>query len=126
MTKQINKNLSAEQKEVLFKHGTEAPFSGRYYKKGEDGVYHCVNCDNPLFKTEQQFYSECGWPSFVKPVGKNSVKYITDESFGMIRTEVVCGKCGAHLGHVFDDGPGPTHQRYCINSVVLDLKKGGK
>ena len=110
----------------MFEHGTEAPFTGQFYKKGDDGIYYCANCHNPLFKTDDQFDSSCGWPSFTDPVNKDSVVYKNDESYGMIRTEVLCGKCGAHLGHVFDDGPGPTHQRYCINSAVFDFEKKNK
>lgn len=123
MVKKINKNLSDLQREVMFEHGTEAPFTGQFYLKKDEGVYHCANCDIPLFKTDEQFDSGCGWPSFENPITKDAVVYKEDTRHGMVRTEVLCGNCGAHLGHVFPDGPGPGGQRYCINSVVLDLKK---
>jgi peptide-methionine (R)-S-oxide reductase len=122
MINQINRQLSEEQKRILLSGGTEAPFSGEFYLTKQDGIYHCANCDNPIFKTDEQFDSGCGWPSFTDPITPKSVQYKEDKSYGMSRTEVICGKCGAHLGHVFDDGPGHSGQRYCINSLALDKK----
>lgn len=119
MAKQINPNLSNVQKKVLLEHGTEAPFSGEFYLKKGTGTFHCANCDNPIFRTDEQYDSDCGWPSFTEPITKEAVRYVEDNSFGMSRTEVLCGKCGAHLGHVF---PEASHQRYCINSVALEMK----
>jgi peptide-methionine (R)-S-oxide reductase len=123
MTKQINPNLTEEQKQVLLNHGTEAPFSGEFYLNKDEGIFHCTNCDNPIFRSDEKFDSGCGWPSFTDPITKDAVTFVEDTSHGMTRTEVCCGKCGAHLGHVFPDGPGPTHQRYCINSAALGLHK---
>lgn len=124
--KPLNSKLTEEQKKIMFEQGTEAPFSGKFYTKGDDGIYHCANCGNPLFRTNEQFDSRCGWPSFTEPISDKSVVYKEDTTFGMVRKEVLCGNCGAHLGHVFDDGPGPSHQRYCINSAVFDFHKGEK
>lgn len=118
------KELTPEQYKVMFEHGTEVPFSGKYYLSNDTGIYHCGACDNPLFKSDAKFDSGCGWPSFFKPVSKKAVKYKKDISHGMRRVEVICSQCGAHLGHVFPDAPKtPTGQRYCINSLALDLKK---
>ncbi len=119
---QINPKLSQQQKDVLFGRGTEAPFSGEYLNHQEDGTYACANCKNPIFNSENKFNSHCGWPSFDRAI-PGSVKEIIDNSHGMIRQEVVCANCGAHLGHVFDDGPkDTTGQRYCINSLSLGFK----
>ena len=121
---QINPKLSQQQKDVLFGRGTEAPFSGEYLNHQEDGTYACANCKNPIFNSENKFNSHCGWPSFDRAI-PGSVKEIIDNSHGMIRQEVVCANCGAHLGHVFDDGPkDTTGQRYCINSLSLGFKEG--
>jgi peptide-methionine (R)-S-oxide reductase len=120
--------LDDEQYRVLRLKGTEKPFSGKYYYENEAGVYCCAGCNNPLFKSDTKFDAGCGWPSFYEPITKDAVKENKDISYGMVRTEVVCGKCGGHLGHVFDDAPDqPTGLRYCINSVSIDLdKKDGK
>jgi len=115
--KEIKNKLTPEQYKVLREKGTEVPFTGKYVHKGEDGVYRCAVCDNPLFSSNAQFDSGTGWPSFDKAI-EGSVEYKQDGN----RTEIVCAKCGSHLGHVFDDGPTATGKRYCINSVCLNLK----
>lgn len=120
------KVLSPQQYEVLRQKGTEAPFSGKYYLHKEKGVYVCAACGAELFKSDAKFDSGCGWPSFSDVVDSSKVVYTKDMSHGMIRTEITCAKCGSHLGHVFDDGPAPTGQRYCINSVSIDFKKPDK
>ena len=120
--------LDNEQYQVLRLKGTESPFSGKYYYENEEGIYCCSGCNNPLFKSDTKFDAGCGWPSFYEPITKDAVKENKDISHGMVRIEVVCGKCGGHLGHVFNDAPDqPTGLRYCINSVSIDLdKKDGK
>lgn len=117
------KKLTPEQYNVCRKKETEIPFTGKYYDCKEKGVYKCSCCGNELFDSDTKFESGTGWPSFFKPLNEENVKYESDESFGMIRTEVMCKKCGAHLGHVFDDGPQPSNLRYCINSISLELDK---
>lgn len=106
---------------IAFEKGTERAFTGKYWDFEGVGTYACAACGNVLFQADAKFASSCGWPSFYQPERKNSVLYHEDRTFGMVRTEVTCGRCGAHLGHVFDDGPPPTGQRYCINSVSLEF-----
>ena len=101
---------------------TEAAFTGQYWDKSTKGTYYCAVCGNKLFKSDAKFASTCGWPSFFEPIRKNSVIYHDDKSYGMHRTEVICARCSSHLGHIFDDGPPPTHKRFCMNSVSLDFE----
>lgn len=103
--------------------GTERPWTSKFEKFNEAGTYYCAACGNALFKSDTKFESGCGWPSFYEPISKGSIIYTPDNSHGMSRTEVQCGRCKAHLGHVFDDGPPPTGLRYCINGVILDFAK---
>jgi peptide-methionine (R)-S-oxide reductase len=117
------KALTPLQFKVTRLKGTEAPFSGEYNKFYEDGVYHCVGCGAELFRSESKYDSRSGWPSFYDAVDKGNLKLREDHSHGMVRTEVQCALCGAHLGHLFDDGPQPTGLRYCINSAALSFEK---
>ena len=118
--------LDDEQRHVLLEHGTEAPFCGGLLDEKRKGVFTCRLCGLPLFNAGTKFESGTGWPSFTSPFAEGHLRYIQDTSYGMVRVEIVCGRCGGHQGHVFPDGPPPTGERYCINSVSLDFTPNGE
>jgi peptide-methionine (R)-S-oxide reductase len=117
------KQLTPEQYAVARQKGTERAFTGKYWNTHDDGTYRCICCGNELFDASTKFDSGTGWPSFTAPLDPKRVRLEVDRSHGMVRTEVLCGRCDAHLGHVFEDGPGPSGQRFCMNSCSLDLEK---
>ena len=119
--RELAADLTQEERHVLLDHGTEAPFCGVFLDEKRPGTFTCRLCGLPLFKGGAKFESGTGWPSFTTPFAANHLEYVHDNSFGMVRTEIVCARCGAHQGHVFPDGPPPTGERYCINSVSLDF-----
>lgn len=119
---QWRNELSPEQYSVLREAGTESPGTGKYYMAFENGIYKCGGCGEPLFSSESKFISHCGWPSFDKEIEEGKIMERIDTSHGMVRTEILCGNCGSHLGHVFEDGPTKTGLRYCVNSLSLDFE----
>lgn len=120
------KELTPEQYRILREKGTERAFTGKYWDNHEVGTYVCAACGTELFESNTKFDSGCGWPSYFEAIDSNRIIYKTDKSFGMTRTEVMCAKCGGHLGHIFDDGPPPTGKRYCINSGAMKFIKKDK
>ncbi|MDH4202124.1 MAG: peptide-methionine (R)-S-oxide reductase MsrB [Phycisphaerae bacterium] len=124
--RQWKQKLTRQQYYVLRQKGTERPFTGKYDHFFEEGVYKCAGCGAEIFSSDAKYNSGCGWPAFSAPADKEAVAERRDTTLGMVRTEIYCPKCGGHLGHVFNDGPAPTGQRYCINSAALDFEKGDK
>jgi peptide-methionine (R)-S-oxide reductase len=124
--KHITAGLSAEERKVLLQHGTEAAFCGVFLDNKQDGIYTCRFCGLPLFRSSAKFDSGTGWPSFFQPYDESHIRRLRDTSYGMIRVEEVCARCGSHLGHVFPDGPPPTGERHCLNSVSLSFTEAGR
>ena len=119
--KKLEAALTREERDVLLNHGTEAPFCGTLLDNKQAGAYCCRLCGLPLFAATEKFESGTGWPSFTAPFAKDHLSFVRDSTYGMVRTEIRCARCGSHQGHVFPDGPPPTHERYCINSVSLEF-----
>ena len=120
---ELRQRLTPLQYEVTQRAATERPFTGEYWNVDDDGTYHCIVCDEPLFSSETKYDAGCGWPSFTDPLEQEKITRKMDRSLGMVRVETVCANCGAHLGHVFPDGPGPTGDRFCMNSASLKLER---
>ena len=122
----LKEKLSKDEFDITQNKGTEAPFSGKYIDNKEIGIYKCICCNEVLFSSRHKYDSKSGWPSFYDVISQDNLSLVNDTSHGMMRTEVTCGNCGAHLGHVFDDGPRPTNLRYCINSLALKFENESK
>ena len=122
----LKEKLSKDEFDITQNKGTEAPFSGKYVDNKEMGIYRCICCNEALFSSRHKYDSKSGWPSFYDVISQDNLSLVNDTSHGMMRTEVTCGNCGAHLGHVFDDGPRPTNLRYCINSLSLKFENESK